>query len=713
MNRYYPYLIKGELNWERQKRFFHCFRGALDLIVNKKIFIHDSSRDYFTREEIFKLFHFYFEYSVEKSHRLAGQLLAVKRMLIGGSVDRLKDKELSAFYNLIYDYRDAYFVIHKQIPVFIRAFTDSSYIISPEQKNKSLSQLKKSFKLLESAYKRENITYPIQDIYLFGHYFKQAGLLEDERKADRSFSFFHHLIGGLVYPHKPEIKKDQWDLFFNAFYKTAELFLYYKTYFVEGLSGLKSSYARLESARLFLSLLDSGSAGSFPLKNLDDLLSVLVSFFEEQTEGDTIQNIFSSLKNKEVVRLFTRTLVCFSLKKAGSKADCSSEWKKDSSVVTVSFPDSQFQIFPDRIQARPSGSSKMFLSADIQAKLNQWIHDYKTDLFHLHQGAVNDTALRYQLDHWLDSFFSWDEGGRVKFGAFYPSDNKNKVYEMLNYKSFLSLFFSSYLPESYFSHEEKEISFDIWKDMVSQVSPLLVMLSGNQGYKPSWKKSFYDLFYIADSFLNSADKNERLSSRELIDLTVHLLSAVQNSQQAFDRVSDFCGSNLNRSCIASAVLKEPDILSVYPRFQKYIFSFKEPVYKEKILEVLGEFEPSAFTSFKLAPLFFLIQSMELNYHIIDQDQSFNLESDELLLYSKRFTDDIMKQVPFVFNSNQALSYLMYSFKAGIIPFFTGSDFDTVHYTHWHLSSKRKQDFTITPNDFHLLVFDFYNLYKRF
>ncbi|MDE0091750.1 MAG: hypothetical protein OXN83_00500, partial [Oligoflexia bacterium] len=105
MKRYYPYLTEGELNWEQQQRFFHCLHGTLDLIVNKKLFTHDSSRDYFTREEIFRLFHSYFEYDAETSDRFVDRLLAVKKILIGGSMDRLKDSELSILYSLVYDYK--------------------------------------------------------------------------------------------------------------------------------------------------------------------------------------------------------------------------------------------------------------------------------------------------------------------------------------------------------------------------------------------------------------------------------------------------------------------------------------------------------------------------------------------------------------------------------------------------------------------------------
>ena len=712
MNSYYPYLMRGELSWEQQKRFFHCVRGTLDLIVNQKIFTHDPSRDYFTKKEVFKMFHLYFKYDTETSSRFTEQLLAIKRLLVGGSSDQLKDKELSTLYNLIYVYRDVYFIIHKQIPTFTQAFTNSAYTITPEQKTKSLAQIKKAFKLLKSAYKTENIAYPIQDIYSFGNYFKQAGFLRNQEKTERAFSFLHYLVDGIVSPYS-EIADEQWDIFFNTFYKTIELLLHYKTYFTEDLTDLELVYTKLESARLFLSMFPIEREGQkFPLENLDEMLYALVSFFEDR--ADFKETFMSNLKNKDTIRLFTRTLSCFSLKESSNK-NCVSEWKKDSSVVTVSFPDTQFQFFSDKAQVDSfSDSSQMFLDFKTKESLNKWIDNYKKALVSLHHGDVKNTAVHYQVDHWLDPFFKWEQDGQVVFGDLSFSNNSRyKTYNLLNYQAFLSLFFSSYLPDSYFVNSEQSIPFTVWKDMVSQVSPLLVMLGGGKEYKSSWKNTFYDLFHIGDSFLNSSNRDKELNFREFIDLTVHLLSSVEKSQQAFEIVSRFCDETLDSACVATAIIEEPNILSAYPRFQSYIFDFKEAVYKEKIQKALGVIDKDTFTSFHLAHLFFFIQVMELNYHMIDRDQSFNLDSEELLVFSSHYTDKITREVPYVFNPEQALSYIMYSFKTGNMPFFTGSEFDTVRYTHWHLSSKISQVFNISPNDFHFLLFDFYNLYKKY
>ena len=712
MKSYYPYLVKGQLSWQQQTRFFHCLHGVLDLISNKKIFVHDSSRDYFTKEEIFRLFHLYFEYDKETANRFTNHLLAVKKILIGGSVNQLKDKELSTLFNLVYDYKDAYFIIRKQLPILVQIIEGKDRVITEEERSKFLNQFKKAFNLLESAYKREKITYSIKDIYRYGEYFEQAGFLKANKKANSSFAFIHNLIEGTVYPQS-KIKSSQWKTAFNIFYKSLDLFLYYKAYFTTDLSDLESDYIKLESGRLFLSLVsDTIYNRGFPLKNLEEMLSILASFFDEQEKNSSKESLLANLGSKKNIQFLTRSLLCFSLHKS-SQLDCSMDWEGKNPIAVFSFPDTKFNIFPQKLEMKNiSNSPKIFLTSNTIEVLNKWIQNYKTDLFDLHKGYVTDLAHQYYFDHWMDDYFGWNKDERIQFGSFYPSGAQEKAHQILRYKSILSLLFSSYLPADYFSDDKSQISFKVWKNIVRQVSPFMVVLSGSEGYKPEWEKSFYDLFYLADSFVNSSNKDQNLNSKELIDLTVHLLSAIKSGQIAVEGISSFCGHNLDSSCVAEAIVKDPDILSAYPRFQEYIFDFKEKGYIEKIQKAVGGVN-SDFNAFHLIPLFFLIQSMEVNYHIMDRNQSFNLESDELLLFAKRFKNDILEQVPYVFNSDQALSYIMYTFKTGNIPYFTGSDFEPVRYTNWHLSSKKNQEFTVAPNDFHFLVFDFYNLYKQF
>ena len=122
-------------------------------------------------------------------------------------------------------------------------------------------------------------------------------------------------------------------------------------------------------------------------------------------------------------------------------------------------------------------------------------------------------------------------------------------------------------------------------------------------------------------------------------------------------------------------------------------------------------EPIQALSF--TPLFILLQAMDINYALIDTNQSFRLESDEILLFVQLFEEQLAKQIPYLSNTDQARAYLMYSFKTGDMPFFTGDAFTPVQFVNWYLDPKKREAFQIFPSDFHFLIFDFYKLYQNF
>ena len=108
-------------------------------------------------------------------------------------------------------------------------------------------------------------------------------------------------------------------------------------------------------------------------------------------------------------------------------------------------------------------------------------------------------------------------------------------------------------------------------------------------------------------------------------------------------------------------------MAAYPRFQKHLFDSQIDKYKERIEAVLGR-KGEQIQALNLLPLFVLIQTIELNYKLIDRNQSFYLESDELLLFGKKIEAQLESQIPYLSNQNQERAYLMYSFKTGDIPF---------------------------------------------
>ena len=722
---YYPYLAKGELEWPEQKRFFRCLHDTLELFVEKGIFTHDPSRDHFTKTEIFRLFHLYFEYDSNLSRRLTEQVFALKKILIGGSVDQLKDQEIADFYRLIYDYQEIYFILHKQIPIFRKVFTGGSDGITPEQSERALNQMRKSFVLLGRAYTRENIVYPIGELYKYYEYLTESQLVKPSgsETVKQSAWFLHNLLQGLFSPQKEIKGKKGWSMALNSLYETINLLFYYKTYFLNNLSSPERTYRIIESAEIVIDSLQQiqakGNKKGFPLKNLDEMLSVLFSFFDPVAPAEAVANsFFANIHLGQSIPLLTRTLFCFSLESSAEK-NCKSQWGSGSAspVVTLSFADSRFEFFPDEIKENPISNSSIFVDREKLGILKRWLSNYKKSILKIHYGDVHFVAVDRQFDHWLSPFFGWEDNSRIVFGSFHPPEGHEKFYQLLDYQALLPLLFASYLPEGFFSSEKEEgesvsIPFQTWKRMVEDISPVLAVLVGKEGYQFSWRRALFDFFHFADTFLYSSNRDKLLNAREFIDLTVHFLEGVKSAQLAYSKISNGCADHLNSSCAAEKIIEDQEILAAYPRFQKYLFASQIGKYKDRITAVL-EKRGKPNQSFSFLPLFILMQTMELNYELIDRNQSFNLESDELLLFAKNFEDQLVGRIPYLLNRQQARSYLMYSFKMGNMPFFTGHSLTPLKFANWHLNPKNREPFIISPNEFHFLIFDFYKLYQNF
>ena len=705
MQNYAPHLASGQLSKEQQDRFFHCVWGVLDLIVVKRMIVHDDSRDHFTREEIFRLFNVYFEYDEETALKFRDFIFVAKKILVGGSSDKLKDKELAHLFNLIYDYRDAYYIIHKQLPL-LRNAGQPGHSLSEEQKERLLKKFKRSLQGLQEAYQRENVVYTLSDLNHDGEY-----LNTESSQTYLVSSLFQGLFEGVLFP-QTKIEAQGWDTAFKMIYKGLNLYLYYKTHFKAGLTAMEKRYVQLQSAQLFLDIISENPDQGFPVKALDKILLSAVGLLEGQSPS--LDRWLSRLKNPNAMALITRSIVCFSLKRfSNCGAETDSESSPELSQVQTSFPDTEFSFSEGQLLQKDLDSPALFLTPAQIQYLQQWLTSYQEGIQHIYYGWIQETAVKHQFDQWLDPFFGWDAEGQIIFGSFDSKVSAQKSFWLLENQRVLSFFLGSYLPEDFFSSTQSRMSVKLWNQILSDFSPALSVLLGTPGQNASIKQQANALFSLADQFLNSSDKDDSLNSKELLDLSVHLFSALKQSQRLFQELSPVCQTEPISPCLAQKLLEDERLLSPYPRFQEYIFKQTRGRYQEKIQSVLGDIEGSAFSSMDLLPLFFLIQLMETNYHLLDSDQSFSLESRELLSLAHAFKNAVYVNIPYIHSEKQAVSYIMYSLKVGSLPFFTGSSEDPIKFSHWHLNPQSRKPFTITANDFHFLLFDLYNLYTKF
>lgn len=721
IKKFSPEFLTGSLSLKKQKRLFRCLHDTLQLWVEKEIFIHDSRRDHFIKPEIFKMFNNYFKYDKETSQLLTKKIFIIKKLLIGGSVDELKDQEIQTLYRLIKHYEDIYFILNKTFPIIKKTFHSKDLTqITLEEKTKALNKLSNAFTLLYRAYKKESINYSLKDIGKYAGYLHEAQWITKDQIPfmKQFFSFIQNMLEGVIYP-KTHISQEDWRVVLQALHIHAELFFYHKTYITKTTSQKELIYRIIEMGKIFLSLLKispSMQKEGFPLNNLDSMLSTMLSFIHASTQGNTfISKIFKS----QAVPLFTRTASCFSVNTDKNKP-CTSKWnyKTSDPIVTLSFSDSTFVVSSDKITKilKPKSPS-MMLKADTWKFLTTWLQNYKKHFLNIHKGDISKVFKKYENDHLFLSFFGLKNlKSRVEFGFMYENNLQTKAHYLLNHQMFTSLLFSSYLPKDFFSSDsskQNSLSYETWTQMVRDISPLFLILQGNSGYKVTWKKSLLNLFNFSDSFLYSSNRDGYLNSKEFTEMVMHALEGIKTEQLALNFIHRECGLDASSQCAINTLISQKSILSVYPKFQKTILNPElKQAYIKRISKII-ETDKQDKTQWNLIPLFVLIQSMELNYNFIDINQSSKLDLKELSIFAQKFEEQLVEKIFYLSNRDQAKAYLIYMFKTGDIPFFDKQALTPLQFTKWYIQYKKKpQNFTIDAKEFYLFLLDLYILFQN-
>ena len=728
----YPYVLKGEESptqsdiYSQSDIFFRCIKDLLELVAVKNYYIHPSERDHFIRREVFNWFHSRIGYDKEKSQLLTHRLLFIKKLLVGGSIDTIKDQELDQLYDLVDYYKEIYLVLHKEISVLKNLVQGKK--INLEGKEKTLEQVEKdtleqvgkAVILLSRAYQSENVSYTVEDISKYSEYIKRYSE-NDTTSLQALFTILQNLLQGSIYPHQ-EIQGKHWDVFVNVIHRSVGFLFHYNKYILKKQTEIQFAYNSLSSLNNFLSILSSNQElyfnQGFPIENIDNILHAVLQLFRSQGDSSLL---LSGLKDKKSIRYFTRSLFTFSLNPKNSHKG-QADWDTEASHVRVSFKDYKFQFYEDQLTQQKKKSDSLFVSSEQIQSLNTWIDDYKSGIYDIFKGKEQQVAQYIGLEHWLSAFFGWNENNEIIYGEeldltglHYSPNNSFKMLHFLGYRSFLSLLLNKYVSEDFFETDRavEELSEEQWDHFLSDLSPLFFVVFGQDGFPKSVKKSLQNLFTVADLFMNSSDVNGSLNRKELLDLSIHLISALKKSQKTFPFLLELCDTKMDFSkCVTKAFINEPEILQNYPRFKDYLETRKS-LYEKHISNILKDLETDS-SPFALVELFFLIQVMETNYYRrINTNATPSLEFEELLVFSKSLTEKIRSSVPYLYNSEQALAFILYSFESQEIPFFTGDEFESLRFSHWYLNSKARSSFSVNPREFHTVGFEFYNLYKRF
>ncbi|MGI9549442.1 MAG: hypothetical protein ACR2M7_05685 [Bdellovibrionales bacterium] len=709
IKRYYPLLKQGKLHWEQQERFFRCIEDSLELIVVHKLFTHSPDRDYFTREEIYKMFHVHFKMDKNLSDNLVKNLFLIKHLVVGGEQNQLRDEELKKIHELVEVYKDFYYIIHKRINTIHKIFDPKKrQEVSDKEFDFTISKLEEGFKFLRISYKKRGVSYRVSDLDHLLDY------VQNYQKDQPSWSKYTHFLKmwyqGILDPANQEIKQDSWNYFFGSFSQMVALYLQYKRYIVGNSVFEARSYPHLlRSFRYFVSALSfaevSETKKGFPVRTIDEMLSTMISLSKGPAEAFSFLPMLAGPNNP--IPFFTRNLTCFVLVDPKSN-NCS--YKKVKNHLEYKFPDGTYKIYNNKIKWSPT-QGEVFETTPFQFQiLENWLQGYELAYRDLSEGQVQKVSKKYQFHHWVDGSFSetQEEDVRVVFYSFYASQVYKVPYRFLNYRMISGLLLSPYWDS------KGNISSKNWKRIVDEILPSLIVFK-NAGYDPDFKKGFLGLFGYADRFLNSSNNDGFLNQEEILDLIIHIMSASQNAEYAYPRLLEACSDSMTSECVSSEIFN-PDIIQSFPRLKNYLFNDVSNKYSSATKDFLDYQQAQSKTtkvgSLNLLEVFLILQMLEVQFHKVDQDQNARLNYKEISKMVQNFADQLVTSIPYIKDRSQAKSFVAYSFKTGKIPFLKEeeSTFHSLHFFNFHIGDE-KGEFEATKGKIYSVVLQFYKLYK--
>ena len=709
MKIYYPYLKSGQLHWEKQERFFRCVHDSLELIVVNKIFTHDPNRDYFTKSEIFKMFHVYFKLEKDLSQSLVDNLFLIKHFIVGGELNQLSDKGLRDIYNLVSTYEGFYYIIHKRIGVIHKILNaENKDEISEKNFQFTLSKLGEGLKFLKISYQEQNITYPFTSVDHLFSYLEEYN--RDVPSWEKYSQFLRLWMDGLL-PPKKNIEGESWDSFFDSFHQMISMFLYYKKYVVKNnISQLETIPRVLKGLEYFVSALSfvkpSQEKQGFPLTNVDEMLSIMVSLSGDQIQLSDDLHILATEK-RNPIPLFTRNLICFAFQNNQSE-NCSYKLGGENSLsLQYHFPDGTFKFYQDKQKWLPQEGASFEATSSQLKSIKQWLSNYTEGYNQLFQEQAAQISKIYKSDHWLTpSFGEMKEDPRI---VFYPSSfsstRQQLPYRLLNYRFLSDLFLFHYKK----GEKGYNLSAKNWESVVDEALPVLLAFQ-REGYDLALRKDLLGLFGYADKFLNSSNGDKFLDDKEVLDLIVHVRSAIDNSKYAYSKILQSCSGALESSCVGDRIF-EKDIMEPFPRLQNYLVNYDSKEHRVSTQKLLEDRLPLEKSS-DLIDVFLILQMLEVQIQLIDKNKNTLLEHQEIFQVVKKFSDEIVNSVPYIKDTFQSQSFVLYSFKTGRIPFFKENNelFHSLQFFNWHVNH-RDEAFDISNGELYSTTLKFYKLYR--
>ena len=754
MSSRYDSLIRGTISFKEREKFFICLQDGLKLFI--QWMGHDKSRSYFTTEDMAKFFYHVADMELTRAWEMAVKTLIVKKILVGGSVDKLENEKPKQLFHLISDYEKFFTRIKREIPFFHTILaTDKKVFISDNEFNKSLKRLHGAFRNIGEAYRKKGVSYSVSDFHQIADYarildyttsdfnkilmqaektvakppvtldfnktLKYASALglspfnREKGEQWKNLSRFLYFWGSGVF--KRPVEGNRWLHFTDSFNHILSFFAIYRIYisgrdvFIPQVFSqvLKSLELAIEA---MLSVRHNPQVLGFPADKFTGLVETVFSQAKVST-GFSASPLSHLTKraNRDSLSLITRALICFSLEPRPSSCQVISAKQSDDFFESFLFPDGKYVFYKNNTQKWIPLANKTFSVTPSQLEsLKLWLEEFRlgVDFIRISEKRVAD---KYKFSHWLNGFFGYDRESRLQFGSITREEAASLSYTLLNYSAFLRFFISSYMESNPEMGEEMSISSSEWARFTDEMFPVLAALF-QMDYNTELKELSPFLFEYGDLFLNSANANGKLEFNELLDLTVHLVSAQRSSQLAFQLLEADCPGFLDKNCVSQKLFLNTTILSNFPHLRHYLMSSGANDFIVSSQELL----PKVITNhYELLPFFLIMQLTEFAFYAYDYDNSSQIESKEFRALIEGLPERVNEEIPYVHNNRQAEVYLLYAVAKGNLPFLMekGDMFSSVDFSYWLTHPEEYRDLSISRHQLFAFLVNFYNLKKQF
>ena len=745
----YRSLLRGTITYEDRRQFFLCIQDALKLSMK-----YISTRKDYTTEDITKFYYHVLDYPVARAWEMASKTLVIKKILLGGRVDRLEGHKIEQLTNLISKYQDFFAGIKEEVPLFLRILSGSPPFISFDFLDKSVKKLHSAVRSLGEAYRGKGVSYTLSDFrqipdyarilsYTTSDFTKILRYAEDKgtghvtldfyktiryanalgidslgRKKGRqleNLSSFLYFWGTGVF--SGPIEGRSWNYFTGSFNHIISLFIRYQVYIAgrdvfnpRVFSVVLKSIDEAIDAIMYVRYNPSGKG--FPASHLEGLIRTVLS--QADSEDDFSESPLSHLvdeKNKDSLSFIIRALICFSLPPVPSDCKIISSQKKSEPFLSFLFPDGKYLFQRNDTRKWVPSKDKVFsVIPDQLQSLKNWLGEFR---YWINFMRINGEAVAnyYGFSHWLNGFFGQDREKRIRFDYVSSAESEFSLfYSLLNYSAFLKFFISPYLKLDS-EAETLSIGPSDWARFTEEMLPVLAVLF-QINYNDGLKKLSPVLFEYGDLLLNSSNKNGKLEVSEVLDLTMHLSSAQQSSYVSFSLLKKNCGELLENSCISEELFFNPQILDNFPHFQKYFLSVEA---KDFIFPTRELLPATVQESYELLPFFLIVQLTELLFHKYDFNKSLKIELQEFQELTRGLVSKMTESIPHLNNKEHGERYLRYAMIEGNFPFLMekGDIFSSIKFTHWVMHPKEYEDIPILKYQLFVFLVNLYNLGNRF